>query len=217
MGRVHGKHGALYMSLNYGDLPSPVAFLSDWTINFAPSFNEVTAFGDPLKVYTASAVETSGDFAGYYDDSTRQFYAAVRDGLPRTFYLYPDTTDDPGQCWAGNMLPDFQVAGGIGNSVSVKASWKAAGPVSQLFFGMSTAALAGAGTAGTLPVLRASAVLAAAGSATAAATAPISPSAVLTAAGTAACFASVSGGGGLQDESGLAVNDEASAQLLDEG
>jgi hypothetical protein len=112
------------MGIASGAAASPVAYLSDWSITVAVQGNDVTAFGDPNKIYVAGLPDISGDFAGFYDDSSRQFYTAARDGQPRNFYLYPDMVDDPNQFWFGQMLPDFDVSGGIGGSVNVKATWK---------------------------------------------------------------------------------------------
>lgn len=127
--RIHGKRGMVYMALLASASPQPVAFLSDWIISFIPSFSEVTAYGDPAKLYVGQTPQISGSFTGFYDDSTSQFYTAARDGLPRNFYLYPDITDDPAQFWFGAMLPSFSPAGGVGDAVKLQCEWSSSSRV----------------------------------------------------------------------------------------
>lgn len=126
MARIHGKGGLVYVGIASGAAASPIAYMSDWTINFTVDQPEVTAFGDANKIYVSGLPDASGDFSGFYDDSSRQLYTAARDGVARNFYLYPNQTTDPFMYWFGTILPDWSVAGGIGAAVSVKSSWKAA-------------------------------------------------------------------------------------------
>jgi hypothetical protein len=125
MTRIHGKGGMVYMGIASGAVASPVAFLSDWTINFTVDQPEVTSFGDANKIYVSGLPDASGDFSGFYDDATRQLYTAARDGVARNFYLYPNTQTDPNMYWFGAILPDFAIAGGIGAPISIKSTWKA--------------------------------------------------------------------------------------------
>ena len=114
-----------YVGIASGAAASPIAYLSDWTINFTVDQPEVTAFGDLNKIYISGLPDASGDFSGFYDDASRQLYTAARDGVARNFYLYPNQVTDPFMYWFGQILPDFSVAGGIGAPVSIKSSWKA--------------------------------------------------------------------------------------------
>lgn len=124
--RIHGRNGMCYVAIASGAAASPVAYLSDWSINFTVDQVEVTAFGDPNKLYVSGLPDASGDFSGFYDDSSRQLYTAARDGVSRAFYLYPSLTQDPNQYWFGQILPDFSVTGGISATVAIKSTWKAA-------------------------------------------------------------------------------------------
>lgn len=131
MARLHGRRGQVYCGIASGAAASPVAYLSDWSINFVVETAEVTAFGDPNKIYVSGLPDSSGDFSGFFDDSTRQLYTATRDGIPRNFYLYPDTTNDPNQYWFGQVIPDFSVSGGVGKAIDIKSSWKASSAVTK--------------------------------------------------------------------------------------
>lgn len=129
MARIHGKSGMVYMAIASGGTAQPVAFLTDYNINFTVDQPEVTAFGDANKIYVSGLPDASGDFSGFYDDATRQMYTAARDGIARAMYLYPSLTLDPNMYWFGNVLPDFAVSGGIAAAVSIKSNWKASSAV----------------------------------------------------------------------------------------
>ena len=128
MSRFHGRNGVIYLSLTSGGAAVPVAFLTDWTINKTSDKVEVTAFQDANKTYVAGLPDASGSFNGFYDDATPQMYAAANDGLPRTMYLY-ESSLSPTNYWAGQILPDMAVTGGVGAAVTVTSNWNAAGPV----------------------------------------------------------------------------------------
>lgn len=127
--RLHGRNGMVYVGIASGAAASPVAYLNDWSINFQVDQVEVTAFGDPNKLYVAGLPDASGDFSGFYDDATRQLYTAARDGVARNFYLYPSIVFDPNQYFFGLILPDFSVTGGVAAAVAIKSTWKAGGGI----------------------------------------------------------------------------------------
>lgn len=135
MGRIAGKRGVVYLGLTNGGAASPVAFLSKWTMDKPTDKYDVTAMGDPNKTYVAGVPDSSGDFEGWYDDSTPQMYAAAVDGLSRNFYLYEDT-NSPANYWYGTVLPDMSVEGGVDEAVSVKSSWKAGGQIVRMRSGV---------------------------------------------------------------------------------
>jgi hypothetical protein len=129
--RIHGRNGIVYVGVASGAAASPVAYLSTWSINFTVDLPDVTAMGDLNKIYVAGLPDASGDFAGFYDDSSRQLYTAARDGVARPMYLYPDLVLDPNQYWFGQVLPDFSVTGGINAAVAIKSTWKAASSITK--------------------------------------------------------------------------------------
>jgi hypothetical protein len=135
--RIHGRNGIIYCGVTSGAAATPIAFQSDWTINFTVNKVDVTAMGDTNLVYVAGLPDASGDFNGWYDDlnGTAQTYLAATDGLPRNFYLYPNTSTVT-EYFYGQVLPDFAVAGGVSAGVSVKATWNASGPVKRIRAGV---------------------------------------------------------------------------------
>src|ERR1700722_3596420 len=114
---------------------SPMAFISDWTINFTVAKVDVTALGDTNLVWVAGLPDASGDFTGFFDTATAQTYVAAVDGQPRAMYLYPSLTGaanaDAGEYFFGTILPDFAVSGGVASAVTMKSSWNAASQVQR--------------------------------------------------------------------------------------
>lgn len=137
MTRFHGRNGQFYLGqapwTGSGQPPaaSPVANLTDWTLNKTTDKVDVTAMGDSNKTYVAGLPDASGDISGWYDSVTPQTYAATTDGLPRSFYLYEDAVNQPTSYWFGVILPDMSIAGGVSAAVSIKSTWSAAGPVQR--------------------------------------------------------------------------------------
>lgn len=128
--RIHGRRGRVYLGLASGGTAEPVAFLNSWSISFSTEKSNVTSFGDDNNVYVAGLPDASGDFAGFYDDATVQFYTAATDGLPRKFYLYPSNSVTT-QYFFGEILPDMSVNGTVTDSVQISASWNASTTISK--------------------------------------------------------------------------------------
>lgn len=127
MSRIAGRNGRVYLALASGGVATPVAFQASWSINQATNKIDVTAFGDATKVYVAGLADASGQFAGFYDDTTVQTYTAATDGVARAFYLYPNIST--AQYFWGTVLPDFSADGTVDGAVAVSASWAAATPI----------------------------------------------------------------------------------------
>lgn len=125
MARLHGRRGQVYVGIASDTADaSPVPFLSSWSISFESEKAEVTAFGDANKIYVAGLPDASGEFSGFYDDNSAQTYTAATDGLPRKFYLYPNSTVAT-KYFFGTILPDFSANAAVGGAVEISASWNA--------------------------------------------------------------------------------------------
>lgn len=135
------------MSVAAGDTPTPLTFLSDWSIVFTMARADVTPLGSTSAIYIASIRSISGDFTGFCDNATSQTYRAAADGQPRDFILYPNINS--GQNWAGQIYPDFAVSGAVADAVKLKVTWDAAtdftfsGAVSGEFYTATYAATYG--------------------------------------------------------------------------
>ena len=131
MARIAGRNGRIYLAIASAGTAEPIAFQNKWSLDSASDKIEVTAFGDGNKVYVAGLPDASGDFSGFYDDSTAQTYTASQDGIARKFYLYPSILTTS-QYFFGTVLVDFGAESGVGDAVSVKASWSAASLIQKV-------------------------------------------------------------------------------------
>ena len=131
MSRFHGRNGMVYLGLTNGGAATPVAFLTDWSINKTVDKVDVTAMGDSNHIYVAGLPDASGDFSGFWDDQTAQTYVAATDGLSRNLYLYPDIQNSPSAYFFGLVLPDWSIDGAVGGPVNFKSTWNAASKITQ--------------------------------------------------------------------------------------
>lgn len=132
MARIAGRRGRVYLGIaNLAEAASPLPFQASWSIQFANDKIDVTAMGDETKVYVAGLADASGEFSGFYDDTTDQTYTAAVDGAARRFYLYPSTSDTS-QYFFGTILPDFNVNADVDGAVEVSASWNAASVIAKV-------------------------------------------------------------------------------------
>jgi hypothetical protein len=130
--RIHGRRGRIYLGIASDSASaSPLPFFSTWSINFAVDKAEVTAMGDDNKIYVAGLPDASGQFSGFYDDTTAQTYTAATDGLARKFYLYPSILSNS-QYFFGTILPDISIDGSVGDAVKVSSSWSAASVITKV-------------------------------------------------------------------------------------
>lgn len=128
MARMSGQKGALYVAIASGGTAERIAFLTQWSINFATDKTDVTSFDDANKTYVSGKPDAQGAFQGWYDDATPQTYTSATDGVKRKFYQYPDR-DVTGKYWFGEGLFDFNVTGQQDGAVAITGAWAAAGPV----------------------------------------------------------------------------------------
>lgn len=129
MSRRSGHNGRIYMALTSAGTPEPLPFQAKWSIGVGNNPQDVSSMGDNNSVFVGSMPDPSGDFTGFWDDSTYQTYKAAMDGQARKFYLYPDLANAPTNYWYGTWIADFKANGGLGTAVAVSASWKPAGDI----------------------------------------------------------------------------------------
>jgi len=129
MSRIHGRSGALYLSLTSGAAASPLAFMSDWSVSFSQAYSDVTTLADTSRRWISSEPDISGSFTGWYDDATLQAYSAAADGLPRSFYLYPNIST-PSRYFQGVVnITEFDVTSGVTAGAAVSGAWTTTGSV----------------------------------------------------------------------------------------
>jgi hypothetical protein len=136
MTRRHGRNSRLYVDLSADGAGSaePVAFLTQWNLDFSADRIDVTAFGDTNKVSVQGLPGSQGAFSGWYDDATAQLFNAAVDtsGVARTFYAYPDRANNEEEYFFGTAHFDFSVSTGVADAVAVSGSFEAASEVSKV-------------------------------------------------------------------------------------
>lgn len=131
MARIHGRNGALYVSLTSGGTAEPLAYTKKWSVDFKTDRQDVTAFQDTGKVYVSGLPDASGSFDGFYDTATAGTYTAAVDGLARKFYLYP-TTSSVGTYFYGTAFFDFSIDTDVAGAVTYKGTWSAGSSVTKI-------------------------------------------------------------------------------------
>jgi len=124
--RRHGRNGRIYLALASNGTAQPLDFTAKWSFKAVTDKDEVTALGDSNKVYVGGLPDASGDFSGYWDDTTAYTYTAASDGVARPFYLYPDLVNDAAKYWFGTIIVDYSADGDVAGAIKVAASWVAA-------------------------------------------------------------------------------------------
>lgn len=124
MARIAARNGRLYANLTSGGTAEPIAFLNNWSINFAVDNIDVTAFGDSNKTYVAGLPDAQGSYSGWYDTATVQLYTAAADGVARKFYLYPDTNTST-QYFFGTAVFDMNISAAVDGAVQISGDFSA--------------------------------------------------------------------------------------------
>lgn len=132
MARMAGRNARLYASITSGGTAESIAFLNTWSIDFSTTRTDVTSFGDTTRVYVSGLPDAQGQYAGFMDAATAQFYTAAVDGVARKFYLYPSTVDAAGVYFFGTALFDFSVATGVDDAVTISGSFAGASGVAKV-------------------------------------------------------------------------------------
>lgn len=132
MPRLHGRRGRVYLGIASDTADAePLPFIASWSMNFTTEKVDVTAMEDSNRVYVAGIPDASGEFAGFFDDSTAQTYTAATDGLARKFYLYPNRSVNT-KYFFGTILPDMSVNASTTEAVAITASWNAASTITRV-------------------------------------------------------------------------------------
>ena len=128
--RLHGRNGLIYLSVHNGDAASPLTYLNSWAVSWTAETSDITTLADAQHVYVEELPDVAGTFTGFLDDATSQTYLAAVDGLPRSMFLYPDSTN-MSRYFSGPVLADLAVSGSAAAAVSIAVNWVAAGLVSR--------------------------------------------------------------------------------------
>lgn len=131
MARLHGRKGRVYLDVAGTGTATPLPFIASWSVTMATDTDEVTSLEDGTKVYVAGLPDASGEFGGFFDDSSNQTYTAAVDGIARKFYLYPNATVTS-PYFFGTIIVDFRVNAAVSSAAQLSAQWKAATAVTRV-------------------------------------------------------------------------------------
>jgi hypothetical protein len=117
-GKLHGKNGAIYIN------GSKVSNKTEWTLNMARDYADVSTFRDANKVYAAGLMDISGTFSGLLDVDG-DLALQSNDGTAYTVTLYAE--DSTISVAYGPAFVDASVTASISDAVRISGNFKAAG------------------------------------------------------------------------------------------
>jgi hypothetical protein len=117
-GKLHGKNGAFYIN------GSKVSNKTEWTLNMARDYADVSTFRDANKVYAAGLMDISGTFAGLLDVNG-DLALQSNNGTAYTVALYAE--DSTTLIATGPAFVDASVTASISDAVRISGNFKAAG------------------------------------------------------------------------------------------
>lgn len=117
-GKLHGKNGAIYIN------GQKVTNKTEWSLNMARDYADVSTFKDVNKVYAAGLMDISGTFAGLLDVDG-DLAISSNDGVAYTVALYAE--DSTTLVATGPAFVDASVTASISDAVRVSGNFKAAG------------------------------------------------------------------------------------------
>lgn len=125
--RMAGDRGQIKMDPTGGSSVVTVASLNKWSLNMSKGMYEVTAFGDTNKTYVTGLPDISGSLSGFWDATDRSIFSVALGTVAPYLNLIP-TTLAPTYLWKGLAWLDASIDVGSGGAVTIKGSFKAAGP-----------------------------------------------------------------------------------------
>lgn len=126
-GRVHGRHGRLYLGATDSGEATPVAATKSWAIDAQTDYVDATAQGDTSKVSVAGLPGGSGSFEAFYETGSYSgnVFTAARDGLARKMYAYPDASDSS-KYWFTTAFISGNISSPVDGITSVSGTFAAA-------------------------------------------------------------------------------------------
>jgi hypothetical protein len=115
---IHGKNGAFYIN------GTKVTNKTEWTLNMAREYADVSTFRDKNKVAAAGLMDINGSFSGLLD-VTGDAVITHNDGTPYTVALYAE--DGSTVVATGPAYVDASMTVSITDAVRVNGNFKAAG------------------------------------------------------------------------------------------
>jgi hypothetical protein len=116
--KLHGKNGSIAIN------DVPLTAKTDWTLQLARDYVDVTVYGDTGKTFYASLREVSGTFTGFLDADGDGAVAAAKSGAVVNVKVYADGTH---LVASGSAYIDVAVSAAAIDAVRVSGSFKGTG------------------------------------------------------------------------------------------
>jgi hypothetical protein len=118
MRKLHGKNGAIYIN------GTKVTNKTEWALNMARDYADVSTFRDANKVYAAGLMDISGTFSGLLDIDG-DLALQSNNGSAYTVAVYAE--DGVTLVGTGPAFVDCSVTASVSDAVRVSGNFKAAG------------------------------------------------------------------------------------------
>lgn len=127
MSIYHGSTGRLYVSTSGSGEASPVAALTDWSLDMARDTVEVTALGDTNKSFVTGLPNNAGSLSGFWESGDTTLFTAQASATAVKMYIYPSLTATSTYLY-GTAWLSLSMSGAVGDAVKITGSFSAAGP-----------------------------------------------------------------------------------------
>jgi hypothetical protein len=128
MGRIHGKHGEIWMDPAGGATPtySKLSDLNSYTLSLSTDKVEVTCFNDTNKQRVTGLPDFSGDLSGFWNSLTSPaIFDAILAGVPVWLKLVPSSLE-PTFFFSGKAYIDGGLEVSATGAATFSGSWVAA-------------------------------------------------------------------------------------------
>jgi hypothetical protein len=130
---MYGSEGQIKMDPAGGSGAAAVvvASMNAWTLNMARDKADVTAFGDPNKVYVQGRPDLKGTLGGWYDSDEMALFDVAMGDTSAWLELIPSSLM-PTYLWSGLAWLDTALDVKASGAISTSGNFVAAGPWTRM-------------------------------------------------------------------------------------
>jgi len=122
---MYGSKGEISLDPTGGTAAVALASMNAWTLNMARDKADVTAFGDPNKVYVQGLPDIKGTLGGWFDTDEMNMFDVALGDVAAALQLTPSTLF-PTFLWKGLAWLDAAVDVKATGAISVSGNFVAA-------------------------------------------------------------------------------------------
>ncbi len=115
MATLHGYNGRLYLGTTH---PSPIAELTDWSIEVSFDTVDDSAMGDAWETTLRGPNRFTGSMAGNYNNAATDMFDIATSLTSAKMYLYPDNATNTNYYY-GNVWADLSITGSRTDKVTI--------------------------------------------------------------------------------------------------